>query len=176
MNRPRRANRPSRTALLLVLLGASLLSACGGGATPVDDDQVDAPDGSAPELAAEDPDATPAAPGSASEETTESAADCEITAEDDTCDDTAPQDSGLGTEEEYAELLSDAAALVGTPEDALPDDVRISRRGDEDLPVTDDYLVGRRTAQLDRDGSGTYVVTTVDLELPDEVVRLPPED
>jgi hypothetical protein len=155
MQRPRRSDRPGqrpgRTALVVVVLGASLLNACGGALDATGDD------------------GTP-------DEVTESADDCEVTADDDTCDDTAPQDEGLGTEAEYPAMLSDAAALVGTAEGDLPDGVRVSRRGDEELPVTDDHVVGRRTVQLDQDGAGIYVVTTLDVELPDGVVRLPPED
>ena len=62
--------------------------------------------------------------------------------------------------------IEDAQALLGVDEGALPDDVRVSRRGDEQLPMTDDYVLGRRTVELEDDGSG-YRVVAVTVELPD---------
>lgn len=80
---------------------------------------------------------------------------------------TAPSDT-------WDEAAADAAraraeALLGTPEDDLPDDVRIGRRGDEDFALTMDLVPGRLTAELDDDGSGGagFVVTSVTLETPD---------
>lgn len=58
-----------------------------------------------------------------------------------------------------------ARTLIGTAEADLPGDVRIGRRGDEDMMLAQDYVVGRRTVALDDDGSGTYVVTAVTVEL-----------
>jgi hypothetical protein len=63
-------------------------------------------------------------------------------------------------------LLADAAGLVGTAEADLPEDARIGRRGDELLPLTKDYRVGRFTFELDDDGAGTFRVTAVQVELP----------
>lgn len=66
-------------------------------------------------------------------------------------------------------LVSDAAALIGTAEADLAEDVRIGRRGDELLPLTKDYRVGRFTLELDDDGSGTFRVAAVQVELPARV-------
>lgn len=60
-----------------------------------------------------------------------------------------------------------AHGLLGLPENQLPPDVRIARRGLEELELTTDYLVGRLTVDLqDTDGSG-YRVVDVTVELPD---------
>jgi hypothetical protein len=66
-------------------------------------------------------------------------------------------------------LLADAAALIATAESDLADDARIARRGDELLALTKDYRVGRFTFELDDDGTGTYRVVAVQVELPDRV-------
>ncbi len=61
----------------------------------------------------------------------------------------------------------EARGLLGMNEDDLTDDVRVSRRGDEHFMLTEDYVLGRRTVELDDvDGSG-YRVITVTVELPD---------
>ena len=52
-------------------------------------------------------------------------------------------------------------------ESDLPADVRIGRRGEEVMALTEDYKLGRRTVQLDdTDGSG-FRVFSVTVELPD---------
>jgi hypothetical protein len=66
-------------------------------------------------------------------------------------------------------LLDAAAGFIGTAEADLPEDARIARRGEEQFPLTMDYRVGRFTFELDDDGTGTYVVTAVQVELPDRV-------
>ncbi len=63
-------------------------------------------------------------------------------------------------------VLADAAALLGVAEADLPEDARIGRRGDEQRPLTKDYRVGRFTFELDDDGTGTFRVTAVQVELP----------
>jgi hypothetical protein len=70
-------------------------------------------------------------------------------------------------------LLAEAEALIGAPEAELPETVRVARRGDEMMPLTMDYRVGRFTAELDDDGTGTYVVTAVQVELPEGVQTIP---
>jgi hypothetical protein len=60
----------------------------------------------------------------------------------------------------------EARGLLGMHEEALPEGVRIGRRGDEDFALTEDYVLGRSTVQLDDDGSG-FRVTSVTVELPD---------
>ena len=59
----------------------------------------------------------------------------------------------------------DAHGLLGIAEADLPDDVRISRKGADQFAVTEDYVLGRRTVELDDDGDG-FRVTSVTLELP----------
>ena len=46
-------------------------------------------------------------------------------------------------------------------------EVRIARRGDEFFILTDDYVLGRSTVELDDDGNG-YRVVSVTVELPDQ--------
>lgn len=60
--------------------------------------------------------------------------------------------------------LRRAASLLGTAEDALPDDVRIARRGDEQFALTMDLVPGRLTVELDEDEAGQFVVTSVVVE------------
>jgi hypothetical protein len=66
-------------------------------------------------------------------------------------------------------LLEDAAALIGTAEEDLPEDARIGRRGDELLPVTTDIRIGRFTYELDEDDSGVFRVVAVQVEFVDRV-------
>lgn len=97
------------------------------------------------------------------------------------CDDTveAPvehQRPGGADDEPHGELrmdpgeadaaLREAAALLGAPQADLPDDVRVARVGDERLMLTEDYVLGRLTAELDPDADGTMRVTSVTVELP----------
>lgn len=60
----------------------------------------------------------------------------------------------------------DARNLLGLNEVDVPVDVRISRRGQEHMALTEDYVLGRLTVGLDDDGSG-YRVVDVTIELPD---------
>lgn len=62
-----------------------------------------------------------------------------------------------------------AEALLGLPEDEVEEsrDTRIVRRGDEEFAVTMDLQPGRRNVELDEDDEGTYVVTRVEVEVPD---------
>lgn len=62
--------------------------------------------------------------------------------------------------------VAEARGLLGTPEDELPGSVRIARRGGEGFALTDDYVPGRDTVELD-EVDGTYVVTSVTVELRD---------
>lgn len=70
--------------------------------------------------------------------------------------------------------LRRAASLLGAFETDLPEDVRIARRGDETFAVTTDLVPGRLTVELDDDGSGAFVVTSVTVETEDgsEVVTV----
>lgn len=72
-----------------------------------------------------------------------------------------------GDEFPTEQAREEARALLGMNEADLPDDVRIARRGDEQFMLTEDYVLGRRTVELDdTDGSGHRVVA-VTVELPD---------
>jgi len=64
-----------------------------------------------------------------------------------------------------------AQGLLGRGESDLDADVRIARRGAETMALTEDYVVGRITVELDdTDGSGERVVTAT-VELPDGPAR-----
>ncbi len=75
-----------------------------------------------------------------------------------------PDDFGADFDTDAAR--EEARAVLGMPEEDLPEDVRIARRGDESFLLTEDYVLGRRTVELDDDGDG-YRVTSVVVELPD---------
>lgn len=64
------------------------------------------------------------------------------------------------------QALADARSLLDRPEAELPDDVRVGRRGDESFALTEDYVLGRMTVDLDDSGNG-FRVTSVVVELPD---------
>jgi hypothetical protein len=63
-------------------------------------------------------------------------------------------------------LLEDAQQALGTLETGLDPAWRLGRRGDESFALTDDFVVGRFTVELDDDGTGAFVVTAVIVELP----------
>lgn len=82
---------------------------------------------------------------------------------DPNCQDTGPDAGGAFP----TEMVRDSAEdLLGMPEDQLPDTVRVSRRGEEQLVLTEDYVEGRMTVELDPDDSGGFVVTSVTVEMP----------
>jgi hypothetical protein len=60
----------------------------------------------------------------------------------------------------------DARTVLGMHEEDLAPEVRVSRRGDDHMMLTEDYRLGRLTVELDDDGSG-YRVVSVTVELPD---------
>jgi hypothetical protein len=62
---------------------------------------------------------------------------------------------------------SQADSLLGVAEADLDEFVRIARRGDEAFMLTEDYVVGRLTVELDADDEGVYRVTKATLERPD---------
>lgn len=75
---------------------------------------------------------------------------------------------GMGDEDFPAEAARERArATLGVAEDELEPDVRVGRRGDEQFMLTEDYVLGRITVELDDDGAGTFVVTQARVELPD---------
>jgi hypothetical protein len=67
-------------------------------------------------------------------------------------------------------MIREAEGLLGEVEADVPErwpDVRVGRRGDEHMMLTEDYVIGRMTIATDDDGSGTYRVVEVTLELTD---------
>jgi hypothetical protein len=67
-------------------------------------------------------------------------------------------------------MIRDAESLLGQSEDvALKQwaDVRVGRHGDEAMMLTEDYVIGRKTIATEDDGSGTFRVVEVTLELTD---------
>jgi hypothetical protein len=76
-----------------------------------------------------------------------------------------------GNDSDWDEFPSDQAreeaqSLLGMNEADLPDEVRIGRKGDESYMLTQDYVLGRNTVELDDTGDG-YKVVSVRVELPD---------
>lgn len=54
--------------------------------------------------------------------------------------------------------------LLGLTREELPEDVRIARIGDESFALTEDYVIGRRTVELDPDEAGVARVVKVTVE------------
>jgi hypothetical protein len=144
----------SRRALLPALLLALtvLLSACGS--------EAPAAGAAGDDLAADTPTEAPADPGGAAGICLEGTTDCVDTPG--LGDDPMPLD-----ETAVEQLRRDAQALLGMDEAALGTDVyRIGRRGEEQFALTEDYVLGRITVELD-EVEGAYVVTAATVELPD---------
>ena len=70
---------------------------------------------------------------------------------------------------------AEAHGVLGRYEADLPVDVRIARHGTEQFALTEDYVLGRFTVELDDDGDG-FRVTSVTVELPGgpETIELTP--
>lgn len=84
------------------------------------------------------------------------------------CQDTAEPGHTDGDDEFDAdEARAEARAMVGAAEDELDEEVRVARRGAEQYALTEDYVIGRFTVELDADDSGVFRVTSVTVELPD---------
>lgn len=64
-------------------------------------------------------------------------------------------------------LRQGARDLLGLREDELPPGVRVSRRGDEHMMLTEDYVVGRMTVELDAAKNDQFRVVAVVVELED---------
>lgn len=64
------------------------------------------------------------------------------------------------------QLRRDAQFYVGAQQSELNETVRIGRIADEHMALTDDYVTGRITVELD-DVDGDVVVTSATVELPD---------
>lgn len=78
-------------------------------------------------------------------------------------------DDGTASGDEFPsdQARADAEALLGLAEGEFGDVARIGRRGAEHLMLTEDYVLGRLTVELDDDGTGVYRVVSVTVELPD---------
>jgi hypothetical protein len=70
-----------------------------------------------------------------------------------------------------AAILREAEELLGRTESEVltGSDVRLGRHGDESMALTEDHVVGRRTIATEDDGTGTYRVVEVTVELTDGV-------
>jgi hypothetical protein len=67
-------------------------------------------------------------------------------------------------------LIRDAGSLLGRSEDEVLEelaDVRVGRHGDQEMMLTEDYVLGRMTIATDDDGTGTFRIVEVTLELTD---------
>ena len=82
------------------------------------------------------------------------------------CDDDPSQSDG-GDEFDSEAATERARSLIGVAEADLDADVRIARAGDEHFMLTEDYVLGRITVELDPDDEGTMRVTSAVVELPD---------
>ena len=142
-------------AVLLALTG---LAACG-------DDDVETSAGDVPAQTDTADEAPLGDGGGAAGTCLEGTTDCQDTPMDGDDPVTGPDDQGDEFPSEAAR--EEAQSLLGTPEDELGSDVRVARRGEETMMLTEDYVLGRITVELDDDGSGTYVVTSATVELPD---------
>lgn len=89
------------------------------------------------------------------------------------CVDTVVTDGGdAGMDDPAADLdvegeLAEARALLGLAEEDLPADVRVGKRGGEHMMLTEDYVFGRHTVELDTGADGVARVTSVTTELED---------
>lgn len=163
-----RRRSPRRTAALaLAALTLVAGTACG-------DDDVETSTGD--EVPTET-DGTTEAPlgagGGAASTCLEGTPDCEDTPMDPDAPVSSPDGGSIappGSSDEAfpTEAARDQArSLLGVAEAELTPDVRVGRRGQETFALTEDYVLGRITVELDDDGSGTYAVTSATVELPD---------
>ena len=60
-----------------------------------------------------------------------------------------------------------ARDLLGVAEEDLPSGVRVARRGDEHMVLTEDYVLGRMTVELDARDGGKFRVVAVTVEMKD---------
>lgn len=84
------------------------------------------------------------------------------------CDDTPGQvEEPAGDEYDSDAAREEAQALLGLTDAELEADVRIGRRGEEHMMLTEDYVLGRMTVELDINDMDEWIVTAVTVELPD---------
>lgn len=154
-----------RTLLSSGLLALAVsLSACGGAAVAT----PDAGDGPASGTCLEgtpDCDDTGIVDDDASGEAGRLAGICgsEVTG----CDDPPGQIEPVGDVVDGETAIGQAQELLGRAEGELAPDVRVARRGEEQMMLTEDYVLGRMTVELDPDDTDDWYVTAVTVELPD---------
>lgn len=147
-------HRPHPRVLALVAVVALSVAACGGAAAETAAD-VDLPDTT-----------TESAPGAAGA-CLEGTVDCVDTPGLDADEPVQIDETG------DQQFTADGWYYLGRDESELPETMRIGRRGDETMMLTEDYVIGRMTAELDDlDGDGTYTVTSVTVELADGPVTV----
>lgn len=83
------------------------------------------------------------------------------------CDDTPGQDEPAGDVFDSESAIAQAEALLGLADTELASDVRVGRQGEEAMMLTEDYVLGRLTVELDLDDMDRWIVTAVTVELPD---------
>lgn len=135
------------------LLAALLLTACGAAG---DGDDFQAPP--------DEPVASDGAGGGAAGTCLEGTEDC---VDADLSGEGAPPDE-LPGEFDADAARAEARELLGMAEEealATGDDVRLGRRGDEQFALTEDFRPGRKTIATEDDGSGTFRVVEVAVEL-----------
>jgi hypothetical protein len=82
------------------------------------------------------------------------------------CVDTVVDGDGTdGAGDDEHATIEEARSLLGRSEDELDESVRVGRKGGEHFALTEDYVIGRMTAELDEDGAGVFRVTAVTVEL-----------
>ncbi len=162
----------------LLLAAALILAACGGAANDIADDAdvggepiSDPAAGTCLEgtpdcddtgiLDGDDTDAEPTA-GMCAEDTPD-CVDTVVVGDEEDPDGHDP----VGDEFDSQSATTQAEALLGLSETELGPDVRIGRRGEEQMMLTEDYVLGRMTVELDINDMDEWIVTAVTVELPD---------
>ncbi len=85
------------------------------------------------------------------------------------CVDTVVEDVDPDALDEGA-MIRDAQSLLGQSEAEVLEqraDVRVGRHGDEEMMLTQDHVIGRMTIATEDDGTGTFRIVEVTLELTD---------
>ena len=87
------------------------------------------------------------------------------------CVDTVVEDEDVDPDAvDEGAMIRDAESLLGQSEEEVLEqwaDVRVGRHGDEEMMLTEDYVLGRKTIATEDDGTGTFRIVEVTLELTD---------
>lgn len=151
-------------ALALAALSLVVGAACG-------DDDVETSTGDDPTETETTDEAPLGGGGGAAGTCLEGTTDCQDTPMDPDQPVSGPGGDDISPADGDAAFPSDAARdeareLLGDPESELGSDVRVARRGEETFALTEDYVLGRITVELDLE-EGTYIVQSATVELPD---------